>query len=137
METFHLALPITDLAQAREFYSGVLNLEEKRSAFNWIDYDFFGHQLSLHLVKEKPKSLDSTMIDGDQVPAMHFGLVLSQDKWEEFRNNLQAKKTKFIIGPKMRFKGRLEEQGTFFFADPFGNYIEIKYFSDQSRGLWS
>jgi hypothetical protein len=137
MEAFHLALPITDLKLAREFYSGVLGLTEKRSAFNWIDYDFYGHQLSLHLVADKAKTLGSTMIDGDQVPAMHFGLILTQDKWETFRNSLQAKKIKFLIGPKLRVRGKLEEQGTFFFADPFGNYLEIKYFSDQSRGLWS
>lgn len=137
METFHLALPITDLAEARSFYGEILNLAERRSAFNWIDYDFYGHQLSLHLVADKSKIPGTTMIDGDQVPVMHFGLVLTKEKWESFRENLVAKKVKFLINPKLRFKGKAEEQGTFFFSDPFGNYLEIKYFSDQSKGIWS
>ncbi len=137
METFHLALPVTDLAEARKFYGGVLSLSEKRSAFNWVDYDFFGHQLSLHLVTEKVKKPEGTMIDGDQVPANHYGLVVSKKKWEELRDSYVAKNVKFIIGPKLRFVGKREEQGTFFLSDPFGNYIEIKYFSDQTHGLWS
>ena len=136
METFHLALPVTDLVLARNFYSEVLGLKERRSAFNWVDYDFWGHQLSLQLVKEKNKKLESTMIDGDQVPAGHFGLILSKAKWEDLVKDLEGKKLKFVIAPKIRFKDKPEEQGTFFVTDPFGNFLEFKYFSQRSDGSW-
>jgi extradiol dioxygenase family protein len=136
METFHLALPVTDLGLAKKFYSEVLGLNEKRSSFNWIDFDFWGHQLSLHLVKEKSPRPESTVIDGDQVPAAHFGLILSKSKWDEVKTMLKAKNVKFIIEPKIRFQNKEEEQGTFFLSDPFGNFIEIKYFSKMSDGGW-
>ena len=136
MKTFHLALPITDLSTARKFNGEVLGLEEKRSAFNWIDFDFFWHQLSLHLVVDRNFKIESTIIDGDQVPAHHFGLVLNKEDWESMKLDLQSKKIKFIIGPKIRFMNTPEEQGTFFISDPFGNYIEIKYFTKNPEKGW-
>lgn len=133
---FHLALPVTDLTTARSFYRDVLSLKEKRSAFNWVDFDFFGHQLSLNLVKDKSTKGESTVIDGDQVPAMHFGLVVCKEDWEKLRDRLKEKNQKFLIGPKIRFSGKSEEQGTFFISDPFGNFIEIKYFSGKDCEEW-
>ena len=133
---FHLAIPVTDLSKARTFYNEMLGLKEKRSAFNWVDFDFFGHQLSLNLVKEKSTKGESTIIDGDQVPAMHFGLVVSKEDWEKLRDQLKSKNIKFIIGPKVRFSGKPEEQGTFFITDPSSNFIEIKYFSGKMCDEW-
>lgn len=133
---FHLALPVSDLAKAKEFYSNVLGIKEKRSSFNWVDYDFFGHQMSLHLVNENPKRPESTSIDGDQVPSMHFGMILEEADWNALRDRLKAAGVEFIIGPRIRFEGKEGEQGTFFVVDPAGNYLEFKYFSDTSRGTW-
>jgi len=136
MYPFHLALPVRDLEETKRFYVDVLGAKEKRAAFNWVDFDFFGHQLSVHLVTGKVDRPEATMIDGDQVPARHFGMILTQEIWEGLRDKVQQSKQNFIIGPKIRFKGKEGEQGTFFIVDPSGNYLEFKYFSDTSKGLW-
>ena len=112
------------------------NAIEKRSSFNWVDYDFFGNQLSLHLVGNQPPRQESTSIDGDLVPAMHYGMILTKDTCQELRDSLASKNIKFIIGPRMRFSGMEGEQGTFFIVDPSGNFLEFKFFTDTSRGLW-
>lgn len=136
MYPFHIALPAQDLAKTRDFYTKMLGAEERRSAINWIDFDFFGHQLSIHQVVGKETKLESTLIDGDQVPARHFGMVLPKAEWEALRDRLTSLGQKFIIGPRLRFEGREGEQGTMFITDPYGNYLEFKYFTDNSRGLW-
>jgi extradiol dioxygenase family protein len=134
MHPFHLALPASDLEKAREFYGSILGQQEKRSAPNWVDFDFFGHQLSIHLVRGKIEKVESTMIDGDTVPARHFGMVLDRDSWNNLREKLKGQR--FIIGPKLRFPDSEGEQWTMFIVDPFGNYLEFKYFTDTSRGAW-
>ena len=136
MVPFHLAIPVVDLEKARNFYGDILGQAERRSAFNWVDFDFFGHQLSLHLVKVMSDRIESTMLDGDQVPARHFGAVLPLSDWEKLQKRLEEKKQKFVIGPRVRFAGKEGEQGTMFIVDPFGNYLEFKYFTDTSRGAW-
>lgn len=133
---FHLALPSNDLSKTREFYSKILGLAEKRSAFNWIDFDFFGHQVSFHLVRDMSERLEPTIIDGDQVPARHFGAILTFAAWEALRTRLETLNQKFVIGPRIRFQGKEGEQGTMFIVDPSGNYLEFKYFTDTSRGPW-
>ena len=136
MQPFHLALPVYDLDETRKFYATVLGLAEKRSAINWVDFDFFDHQLSFHLVGGKQGRVESTLIDNDQVPARHFGLICTKEQWEGLRGRLEANKQKFIIGPKIRFQGKIGEQGTFFITDPSGNYLEFKYFTDTTKGQW-
>lgn len=136
MHPFHLALPAYDLDETRRFYIDTLGLAEKRSAINWVDFDFFGHQLSVHLVGGKQGRVESTLIDSDQVPARHFGLVLDKTDWDQLRERLASNNQKFIIGPKIRFQGKVGEQGTFFITDPSGNYLEFKYFTDTSKGPW-
>lgn len=137
---FHLAIPVYDLQESREFYSKTLGLKEMRSAMNWVDFDFFGHQISLTAVRpgtDKIEKQESCLIDGDQIPVRHFGMVLPKAEWEALRDRLTEKlQKKFLIGPKVRFKGLDSEQGTFFLTDPSGNYLEFKYFSDTSQGLW-
>lgn len=133
---FHLALPATNLEATRDFYSRIIGATEKRSAFNWVDFDFFGHQLSFQLVREINEKIECCIIDGDQVPNRHFGVVLTKDDWEELRFRLEGSKQKFIIGPRIRFQGKDGEQGTMFIVDPSGNYLEFKYFTDTSKGTW-
>lgn len=140
MYPFHIALPAYDLETARDFYRGVLGLEEKRSAFNWVDFDFFGHQMSVHLVKKRIGRhighIQSTKIDNDMVPARHFGVIMPKDDWEELRDRVRASDVQFVIEPKVRFAGREDEQGTFFLSDPSTNYLEFKYFAKAGERAW-
>jgi len=128
MHPFHLALPVHDLHAARAFYGDRLGCIEGRSAERWIDYDFFGHQLSVHLVDSKDE-VSTNSVDGDAVPARHFGVVLPWPEWEQ----LQLRFDSYLIEPKVRFRGEVGEQGTFFVLDPSGNALEFKSFKDISQ----
>ena len=122
---FHFAFNVTDLDQARRFYAGVLGCTEGRSTDTWVDFDFFGHQLSLHL--GTPFKTEATGHVGDQmVPMPHFGLVLELPDWQAMAARLQAAGTRFVLAPQVRFEGLPGEQWTMFFYDPFGNPMEIK-----------
>lgn len=124
---FHLAFNVSDLDRARRFYGGVLGCTEGRSTATWVDFDFFGHQLSLHL--GEPFRTERTGHVGDQlVPMPHFGLVLALPDWQVMARRLQAADTEFVMAPQLRFEGQPGEQWTMFFCDPFGNPIEIKGF---------
>ena len=124
---FHLAFNVTDLDEARHFYGGVLGCTEGRSSDSWVDFDFFGHQLSLH--RGEPFKTALTGQVGDQlVPMPHFGLVLALPDWQAMAGRLQAAQTSFILAPQARFEGQPGEQWTMFFCDPFGNPMEIKGF---------
>ena len=126
---FHLAFHVSDLHSAREFYSQALGATEGRSTDTWVDFDFFGHQLSLHL--GQPFANAATGKVGDHmVPMPHFGVVLGLDDWNALAGRLEAQQTDFIIAPSVRFKGEPGEQWTMFFRDPSGNPIEVKGFAD-------
>jgi extradiol dioxygenase family protein len=132
MPPFHLAFPITDLEATRAFYAGVLGCPVGREDTRWIDFDFFGHQISAHLVDDA-SSVASNEVDGDDVPVRHFGLVLPWDAWEAMAERLRERGVPFLIEPRIRFAGQVGEQGTFFVRDPSGNAIELKSFRDPSR----
>ncbi len=122
---FHLAFNVTDLDEARRFYGGVLGCTEGRSTATWVDFDFCGHQLSLHL--GQPFKTECTGHVGEHlVPMPHFGLVLALPDWQAMAARLQAAQTAFIVAPQVRFEGQPGEQWTLFFCDPFGNPVEIK-----------
>jgi extradiol dioxygenase family protein len=126
---FHLAFNVLDLDEAREFYSGALGATEGRSTNTWVDFDFFGHQLSLHL--GTPFANAPTGNVGEHmVPMPHFGIVLPLDDWTALAGQLEDHQTDFIISPSVRFKGEAGEQWTMFFCDPSGNPIEVKGFAD-------
>ena len=124
---FHLAFNVTDLAQTRRFYGGVLGCKEGRSTATWVDFDFFGHQLSMHL-GEPFKTACTGQVGDTMVPMPHFGLVLALPDWQTLAQRLQAEKVEFVLAPQVRFEGEPGEQWTMFFCDPFGNPIEIKGF---------
>ena len=129
---FHLAINVTDLDAARAFYGGVLGCGEGRSTASWVDFDFFGHQLSLHL--GKPFATANTGKVGDHMVAMpHFGLVLAYDDWRALADRLEEAGTDWVIAPVCRFAGQTGEQWTMFFRDPSGNPIEIKGFRDMAQ----
>ena len=125
---FHLAIPVDDLGAARAFYGDVLGCTEGRSAADWVDFDFRGHQLVVHRAAATPRT--SNAVDGHDVPVPHFGLVLDMPGWEDMRDRLRAAGTSFVIEPHIRFPGLPGEQATMFFYDPAGNAIEFKAFAD-------
>ena len=130
---FHLAFPVHDLEAAREFYSGVLECEEGRNSERWIDFNLYGHQIVAHLTEDGAGMKASNDVDADHVPVPHFGIVLPMNEWNTLAEKLQAKGVKFVIEPKIRFKGEVGEQATMFFLDPSGNALEFKAFADFSQ----
>jgi extradiol dioxygenase family protein len=130
---FHLAFPVNDLGEARQFYGGLLGCPEGRSDTEWIDFDFFGHQIVAYLAPQEAGRSGTSGVDGDEVPVRHFGLVLPMVEWEKMRDKLTRAGIKFIIEPQMRFEGTIGEQAAMFFLDPSGNAIEFKAFKDPAR----
>ncbi|MDZ4738825.1 MAG: VOC family protein [Alphaproteobacteria bacterium] len=128
---FHLAFPVHDLDKARAFYGGVLGCPEGRSAPDWVDFDFFGHQIVAHLSLNGGAWEGANEVDGDRVPVRHFGVIVTPCKFREISENLAAKKIVFIIEPHTRFSGQAGEQLTMFFTDPSGNALEFKAFADE------
>ncbi|PWV84537.1 hypothetical protein SAMN05421630_101782 [Prauserella marina] len=132
--SFHLAIPVDDLAEVRKFYGGVLGLAEGRSSDMWVDWNFYGHQLVTHVAPRATTGPEAhNPVDGHQVPVPHFGLVLPVPDFHELAAKLRAATISFVIEPYVRFEGEPGEQWTMFFLDPAGNAIEIKAFQDESR----
>ena len=127
---FHLAFPVTSLAKARAFYGGLLGCPEGRSSEDWVDFDFYGHQIVAHLAPDEAGHRSTSAVDGDDVPVRHFGAVLSMDEWERLAQKLKASGVRFVIEPHVRFKGETGEQATMFLLDPCGNALEFKAFKD-------
>jgi hypothetical protein len=132
MPRFHLAFPVRDLAEARAFYGGLLGCPEGRSSEDWVDFDFYGHQIVAHLAPDEVGHRHTSAVDGEQVPVRHFGAILTLPDWEVLAQKLKAAGTKFIIEPQIRFKGQPGEQATLFFLDPCGNALEFKAFADDA-----
>ncbi len=132
MPPFHLAFPVHDLAAARAFYGELLGCPEGRSSADWVDFDFYGHQIVAHLAPQEAGHRSTSAVDGDAVPVRHFGVVLSMPQWDSMADRLKKAGTNFIIEPHVRFKGEVGEQATMFFLDPSGNAIEIKAFADMA-----
>lgn len=127
---FHLAFPVHDLDAARDFYIGKLGCKEGRSSPEWVDFDFYGHQIVAHLAPSECSMVKTNAVDGDNVPVRHFGVVLSMAQWHELAARLKAQNTEFVIEPHIRFKGEPGEQATMFFLDPSGNALEFKAFEN-------
>lgn len=125
---FHLAFPVDDLEAARTFYKGLLGCGEGRSSADWVDFDFYGHQIVAHLAPEEIGTAKTSAVDGHGVPCRHFGLVMDMENWQEAADRLTGAGVEFVIEPYIRFKGEPGEQATMFFTDPAGNAIELKAF---------
>jgi extradiol dioxygenase family protein len=130
---FHLAFPVTSLANARRFYGELLGCPEGRSSKDWVDFDFHGHQIVAHLAPGEARAAEAQDVDGDNVPVRHFGLVLEMDDWHALATRLRDAGTKFVIEPHVRFQGQPGEQATMFLHDPCGNALEFKAFADRSK----
>ncbi|MEN1728904.1 MAG: VOC family protein [Pseudomonadota bacterium] len=126
---FHLALPVLDLDETLAFYVDLLGCPTGRSSAQWVDLDFYGHQLVLHQVDpEQHPSVQRNAVDGHEVPASHFGPILEWTEFEALAARFQAAGKEFVIEPNVRFAGRKGEQATMFIADPSGNHLEFKAF---------
>jgi uncharacterized protein len=124
---FHLAYHVTDLDVARRFYGDVLGCREGRSTDTWVDFDFFGHQVSLHL-GEPFRTTRTGQVGEHLVPMPHLGLVLELPDWQALAQRLRDAQVDFVLPPQVRFEGQPGEQWTMFFRDPSGNPIEVKGF---------
>jgi hypothetical protein len=127
---FHLAFPVYDLQATREFYVERLGARVGRTDARWIDLDLFGHQLTAHLVEFRHDAPPTNPVDGEDVPARHFGVILTLPEWASLRDQLTAAGVTFLIEPQVRFQGQPGEQATLFVLDPAGNALEFKAFAD-------
>ena len=134
LRPFHLAVPVHDLANTRSFYGDMIGCREGRSAAQWVDFDFFGHQFVCHL-DEGTKAVEAmnNVVDGDSVPVPHFGIILKMEDWKSLRERLKSADINFVIEPRIRFQGEAGEQATMFFTDPSGNALEFKAFGNDSQ----
>ena len=132
MNLFHLAIPVSDLDSANDFYINILGCSKGRSSTKWIDFNFYGHQLVCHEVKRSVNK-NSNDVDGNNIPVPHFGIILDWDQFQKLSANLQSKNINFIIEPTIRFKGKVGEQAIMFLKDPSGNAIEFKSFRNNDE----
>lgn len=130
---FHLAFPVSSLIDTRQFYETLLGCSVGRTSKRWIDFNFYGHQITAHLKPEEVHLAQRNEVDGDPVPVRHFGVILEWSDWEALAERLKAAKMEFIIEPHVRFRGEVGEQATMFFLDPSGNALEFKSFKDQKQ----
>ena len=128
---FHLAFPVHDLIAARAFYGDLLGCPEGRCSQDWVDFDFFGHQIVAHLSDEAAGQA-TNRVDGEAVPVRHFGAILTPDNWQALATRLRDSGVEFLIEPGVRFAGEVGEQSVMFLRDPSGNALEFKAFADDA-----
>ena len=130
---FHLAFPVLNIKDTKDFYGNVLGCDIGREDKKWVDFNFFGHQLSAHVKPDELNNTKKNEVDGKSVPVRHFGVILAWEDWNILSEKLKSIGTSFIIDPYIRFEGEVGEQGTMFFLDPSGNALEFKTFKDPSQ----
>ena len=126
---FHLAFPVLDLEEARDFYVNTLGCSIGRESDQWIDFNLYGHQIVAHLRPNEIKNESRNQVDGDEVPVRHFGVILENNEWQKLVDRLKTKEEDFLIEPRVRFEGKSGEQRTLFILDPSGNALEFKSFA--------
>ncbi len=133
MQPFHLAFPVKNIATTRAFYTQMLGCKVGREDLRWIDFDFFGHQISAHLDESLENACADNAVDEKAVPSRHFGMVLLWDQWDQLLAHLKQEEMTFSIQPYTRFAGEVGEQRTFFIQDPSANFLEFKCFREEQR----
>jgi len=129
---FHIAFPVHNLESAREFYVDILGCEKGRESNSWIDFNLYGHQIVAHLSPDDCSPVSTNPVDRDDIPCRHFGVILEWGEWEVLQNRIKKLEHRFLVEPKIRFKSKPGEQGTFFVNDPSGNALEFKSFKNDS-----
>tara|TARA_Y100000590_G_scaffold129638_1_gene148159 strand:+ start:346 stop:771 length:426 start_codon:yes stop_codon:yes gene_type:complete len=130
LRPFHLAFPIYDIKKTISWYTDTLGCTIGRQDKRWVDFNFFGHQISGHLIDKKDEEINTNIVDGENIPCRHFGIILNRDDWNDLSQNLISKNIDFIVKPTIRFKDTKGEQATFFIKDPSGNVLEFKSFKN-------
>ena len=125
---FHLAFPVRDIEVTRVFYQDIIGCSVGREDLRWIDFDFFGHQISAHVVDGPEEPAPTNTVDGKQVPVRHFGAILGRAEWDALADRFRRSDVRFLIEPYVRWAGKPEEQATMFVLDPSGNGLEFKSF---------
>jgi extradiol dioxygenase family protein len=133
LRPFHLAIPVDNIADARRFYTGILGCRVGRESAHWIDFNFFGHQVTAHLIPNEVSNVPTNPVDGEAIPVRHFGIVLSWENWQALLEKLDNQNITYLICPTIRFKGEAGEQATLFIRDPSGNALEFKSFRDDQK----
>ena len=133
MRRFHYAFKVKDIDSTRRFYMGLLGCEEGRSTTSWIDFNFFGNQLSAHISSDITDLDYCGLVDGITVPIPHFGCLLEVSEFLEIQQRLTQEKIEFIVKPQMRYKDKEGEQLTMFFLDFSGNPIELKAYTNNDE----
>lgn len=114
---FHLSFPVRDLDEAIAFYSALGGVAGRRETA-WADVALFGAQLTLQHVPED--------VLQPMPRSRHFGATLGWSEWEA----LVAGLNDFVEPPRIDHRGTEREQAKAMVADPSGNLIEIKAYSD-------
>ena len=130
---FHLAFPVYDIKKTIDWYVSYLNCSIGRKSKRWVDFNFYGHQISAHLIDQKNKKDKINLVDGKKIPSRHFGIILEMNDWKNLVTYLNEKKINYVIKPNIRFKGQTGEQATFFIKDPSNNILEFKAFQDDNK----
>jgi hypothetical protein len=133
LPAFHLAFPVSNLEDTYQFYVDLIGCQIGRQTDTWMDFNFFGHQITAHLSEKSNQGIASNKVDGDMVPVRHFGVILDWESWHELVRKLRCSDVQFIIEPRHRFSGETGEQVTFFCQDPSGNALEFKSFKDMDQ----
>jgi len=130
LRPFHLAFPVTNIKKTIKWYTAILECKIGREDKRCVDFNFYGHQISAHLINDAIRLSDTNKVDGKNIPCRHFGIILTKKHWDNLSDKLINKKTNFLIKPNTRFKGEKGEQSTFFIKDPSGNVLEFKSFNN-------
>ena len=133
MRPFHLAFPVYDIKKTIDWYVSYLNCSVGRKSKRWVDFNFYGHQISAHLINQKNKKDKINLVDGKKIPSRHFGIILEMNDWKNLVTYLNEKKINYVIKPNIRFKGQTGEQATFFIKDPSNNVLEFKAFQNDNK----
>ena len=133
MRPFHLAFPVYDIKKTIDWYVSYLNCSVGRKSKRWVDFNFYGHQISAHLIDQKNKKDEINLVDGKKIPSRHFGIILEMNDWKNLVTYLNGKKINYVIKPNIRFKGQTGEQATFFIKDPSNNVLEFKAFQNDNK----
>ena len=130
---FHLAFPVYNINITIQWYTSMLNCSIGRKSERWVDFNFFGHQISAHLIDQELTQDKTNVVDGHNIPSRHFGIILEMEQWKILVNQLNKKNIKYLIEPNIRFKGEKGEQATFFIKDPSNNVLEFKAFINDNQ----
>jgi len=133
LRPFHLAFPIYSIKETINWYTEILGCTIGRQSKEWVDFNFFGHQITAHRIKNKSKKEQTNIVDGHNIPSRHFGVILKMEQWNLLCEKLRKNKIKFIIEPNIRFKEQKGEQATLFIKDPSGNILEFKAFNNDLK----